>query len=96
MFFLPGLLSKLRGNDPDLTLFKTTGVVETIRKIINETTPETIIAKHHNTEPLAFRELKEAPLNNQQINHSGRENMLGGAYRPQYYRYIWQYEARRV
>ena len=57
-----GLL--LRENDPDLTLFKTTGVVETIRKIINETTPETIIAKHHNTEPLAFRELKEAPSNN--------------------------------
>jgi len=38
-----------------------------------ETTRETTIARHHNTEPLAFRELKEAPLNNQQINHSVKE-----------------------
>ena len=36
-----------------------------------ETTRETTIARHHNTEPLAFRELKEAPSANQQINHSG-------------------------
>ena len=63
----------------NLTLFKTTGAVETIRKIINETTPETIIAKHHNTDPWAFRELKAAPSNNQQINHSCKGNMLGGA-----------------
>ena len=38
-----------------------------------ETTRETTIARHHNTEPLAFRELKEAPSANQQINHSSKE-----------------------
>ena len=43
------------------------------RQSIFETTRETTIAKHHNTEPLAFHELKEEPLNNQQINHSGKE-----------------------
>ena len=53
------------------------------RQSIFETTRETTIAKHHNTEPLAFRELKEEPLNNhrnplwvsdsQQINNSGNE-----------------------
>ena len=32
-----------------------------------------MIAKHHNTDPLAFRELKAAPSNNQQINHSSKE-----------------------
>ena len=41
-----------------------------------ETTRETTIAKHHNTDPLAFRELKEEPLNNQQINHSGKEKYV--------------------
>ena len=53
------------------------------RPSIVETTRETTIAKHHNTEPLAFRELKEEPLNNhrnplwvsdnQHINNSGKE-----------------------
>ena len=38
-----------------------------------ETTRETAIARHRNTEPLAFCELKESPWNNQQINHSGKE-----------------------
>ena len=46
------------------------------RQSIFETTRETTIAKHHNTDPLAFRELKEEPLNSQQINHSGKEKYV--------------------
>ena len=41
-----------------------------------ETTRETTIARHHNTEPLAFRELKEAPSANQLTNQSFRRRSL--------------------
>ena len=44
-----------------------------------ETTRETTIARHHiteQTEPLAFRELKEAPSANQLINQSFRRRSL--------------------
>ena len=52
------------------------------RQSIFEMTRETTIARHHNTEPLAFRELTERNhwITNKSIIPAGK-NILGGAWR---------------